>query len=66
MPDIIVNIQGDEPFVTPEMIDLAVIAYVRHRHTNYDELLMSGYERGEARSAVRDRVDEIRDRWRTA
>ncbi len=50
----------------PEMIDLAVIAYVRHQQTNYDQLLMSGYERGEARSAVRDRIDEIRDRWRTA
>jgi hypothetical protein len=48
------------------MIDLAVIAYVRHRQTNYDELLMSGYQRSDARSAVRDRVDEIRDRWRTA
>ena len=49
----------------PEMIDLAVIAYLRHRQTDYDELLMTGYDRGAARSAVRDRVDEIRHRWRT-
>ena len=49
----------------PEMIDLAVNAWIRHRHTNYDELLMKGQDRHDARSAVRDPVDDLRERWRT-
>jgi len=49
----------------PEMIDLAVSAWIRHRHTNYDELLMKGQDRHDARSAVRDPVDDLRERWRT-
>ncbi|MGH7598890.1 MAG: DUF2293 domain-containing protein [bacterium] len=31
---------------------LAVRAHVRHQHTNYDELLFSGYDRHEARALV--------------
>jgi hypothetical protein len=42
---------------------LAVAAYVRHRHTRYDELLMSGQERSAARSQIRDEMDSVLDRW---
>lgn len=42
---------------------LAVAAAVRHQHTNYDELLMSGVERSIARERVSERVDEVLDAW---
>lgn len=42
----------------------AVVAAVRHNHTNYDELLASGVDRQFARERVADRVDEILDSWR--
>ena len=42
---------------------LAVAAYVRHRHTRYDELLMGGRERADARSAIREEMDSVLDRW---
>lgn len=44
----------------------AVIAAIRHRHTRYDELLMRGYERIDARDATRDKVAEILERWRSS
>lgn len=47
----------------PEAIALAVRAYVRHRHTQYDDLLAEGWERLEARHAVGGQVDEILTRW---
>ena len=47
-----------------EAIELAVQAAVRHRHTNYDELLMGGTDRLDARQSVRNRVDDLLDRWR--
>src|SRR5712664_3363401 len=43
---------------------LAVVAAVRHGHTRYDELLMGGMERSEARAAVRGEVDRILAGWR--
>jgi hypothetical protein len=42
----------------------AVAAAVRHRHTQYDELLASGLDRAAARERVGDRVREILERWR--
>ena len=45
----------------PEAISLAVAASVRHLDTGYDELLMSGVPRAEARERVRGDVDEILD-----
>jgi len=42
----------------------AVVAAIRHGHTRYDELLMSGMERSEARGAVRGEVDRILADWR--
>jgi hypothetical protein len=44
---------------------LAVVAAVRHGHTRYDELLMSGMERSEAREAVRGDVDLVLAGWRS-
>lgn len=49
----------------PATIDLAVQAYVRHHETNYDELLMKGYERSEARRIVREMIDRTLDLWRS-
>jgi len=45
---------------------LAVVAAARHQYTRYDELLMSGMERSEARAAVRGEVDGILAGWRGA
>ena len=41
----------------------AVIAAVRHRHTGYDELLMEGVDRHEAREQVRPRIEAVLDEW---
>ena len=48
----------------PKALKLAVAASVRHRDTRYDELLMSGVERAEARSLVREEVEGILESWR--
>jgi hypothetical protein len=48
----------------PEAIELAVAAAVRHQDTPYDELLMSGLERGQARAEVRVDVARVLDSWR--
>ena len=45
-------------------VRLAVVAHIRHRETNYDELLGEGLYRGEARAIVRNSVDEIFERWK--
>ncbi|MGC9945035.1 MAG: DUF2293 domain-containing protein [Bryobacteraceae bacterium] len=45
-------------------LELAVAAYVRHRHTRYDELLMGGKERAAARGEIREEMDTVLDRWR--
>lgn len=47
----------------PEAIALAVVAHVRHRHTNYDEILMSGWERHEARAAVALTIEVVLHQW---
>jgi hypothetical protein len=47
-----------------EAIELAVSAAARHQDTGYDELLMAGVERGEARAQVRDEVARVLDGWR--
>jgi hypothetical protein len=50
----------------PEAITLAVWASVRHEDTRYDEYLMSGMDRSEARSRVRDEAQKTLDGWRAA
>jgi len=44
-------------------VDLAVIAHIRHEHTNYDELLMRGTERLDARAQVREEIDRVLAQW---
>jgi len=44
-------------------VRLAVIAHIRHAETEYDELLMRGYERWEARAEVEGAVHEVLDNW---
>jgi hypothetical protein len=48
----------------PEALKLAVLASVRHQHTQYDQLLMSGLEQTLARERVRDQVNAVLDKWR--
>ena len=47
-----------------DALTLAVQAAVRHRHTNYDELLAQGHDRSTARAAVSHQIDQILDSWR--
>jgi hypothetical protein len=42
---------------------LAVVASVRHRDTDYDELLMAGVPRAVAREQVRPAVDRVLATW---
>jgi hypothetical protein len=49
-----------------ETITLAVVASVRHVDTPYDELLMSGVGRADARDRVRVDVDRVLERWRAS
>ncbi|WP_127125458.1 DUF2293 domain-containing protein [Georgenia sp. SYP-B2076] len=46
-------------------VELAVTASVRHEDTPYDELLMAGVPRDEARERVRAGVAAVLARWRT-
>jgi hypothetical protein len=48
----------------PEAITLAVVASVRHEDTRYDELLMSGMDRAEARDRVWLDVERVLETWR--
>jgi hypothetical protein len=50
----------------PATVELAVAASVRHRDTVYDELLMAGVDRADARERVRGDVARVLDRWRRA
>lgn len=47
-------------------IDLAVRAHVRHRHTQYDELLACGTERNHARALVAATVEKYVNQWQRA
>jgi hypothetical protein len=49
--------------LAPEAIRLAVIAHIRHVHTNYDELLGRYADRALARETIQDRVAEILRSW---
>jgi hypothetical protein len=46
-----------------EAVRLAVTAHVRHAETNYDDLLLRGIERRDAREKVYSKVSQILDRW---
>jgi hypothetical protein len=47
----------------PEAIRLAVIAHVRHTHTNYDRLLNQLWDRAAARDQVREQVNAVVHQW---
>ena len=47
-----------------EAIELAVRAHIRHAETEYDELLLSGYDRSLARAEVEDRIRDVLEQWR--
>jgi len=47
-----------------EAIELAVRAHIRHVHTHYDRLLLKGWERTEARSAVAEKLQRVVSEWR--
>lgn len=48
----------------PEALTLAVVAAVRHVDTPYDELLMAGIDRLEARAYVRPQVEQVMAGWK--
>lgn len=48
-----------------DAVTAAVIASVRHEDTRYDELMMSGVPRTDARAAVREDIDVVLEQWRT-
>lgn len=45
-------------------VQLAVRAHIRHVETSYDELLMRGYERWDAREMTGGEVNEKLEKWR--
>lgn len=47
----------------PDAVRAAVVASVRHLDTDYEELLMSGLSRQDARDEIRDQVDQILADW---
>ncbi len=47
----------------PRAIQLTVLAHIRHEHTKYDELLMHGTERIDARALVREQIDRVVANW---
>ncbi len=49
--------------LSEEALRFAAVAYIRHRHTNYDALLMRGRDRQSARHEVRDRIEAVLERW---
>jgi hypothetical protein len=49
----------------PGAIRLAVAARVRHQFTNYDLLLLAGYDRNDARLRIGERVEDVLDAWRS-
>lgn len=46
-----------------EALRLAVTAFVRHNHTDYDELMMQGVDRASARNEVREQIEQRLSDW---
>lgn len=46
-----------------QALGLAVVAFIRHNHTNYDKLMMNGVERALARHEVRERIERVLSDW---
>ncbi len=43
---------------------LATVAHIRHQHTDYERLLVEGYDRDSARFFVIDRTNSVLTGWR--
>ena len=50
----------------PRAVHLAVIAHIRHEHTNYDAMLTRGTERLDVRALVREQIDSVLAKWSSA
>jgi len=48
-----------------EAVRLAIAAHVRHHATNYDELLLTGFERWQARKQVNAKISHVQDEWQS-
>lgn len=48
-----------------DSVRLAVIAHIRHEHTGYDDLLMTGTPRQDARRMITARIDKVLAAWGT-
>ena len=46
-----------------QAIALAVVAWIRHKETNYDDPLQNMYDRHEARAMVRKDVESVVANW---
>jgi hypothetical protein len=51
--------------LSPDAVRLAVIAAVRHEDTRYEELLMQGVPRTQARDLVREDIEQVLNDWRS-
>ncbi|MBI2479654.1 MAG: DUF2293 domain-containing protein, partial [Planctomycetia bacterium] len=49
--------------ISPQAVSLAVAAWVRHQHTEYDTLLMHGVERFDARAQIAETARGVLARW---
>ena len=47
----------------PDAVRLAVVGHIRHAETPYDDLLLSGCDRHDARTRVREAVDQVLSAW---
>jgi hypothetical protein len=47
-------------------VALAVVAFIRHTYTRYDELRMRGTDRASARQQVQPRIEELLETWRSS
>jgi hypothetical protein len=47
----------------PAVLRLAVVAHIRHEHTDYDRLLMRTGDRQAARQEVRAKIDGVLENW---
>lgn len=48
----------------PQALTAAVVAAIRHNHTRYDQLLMRGWSRNDARTTVHDAIERTIESWR--
>jgi hypothetical protein len=49
----------------PKAVKLAVTAHIRHTETSYDELLLDGWNRSDAREKVLETVMSVVEKWKS-